>query len=114
MITGTRYYQNRNLFVSEQDAARTAAFIEADVKHKEDPTSISELLPVPNIIYPEAEEPELYNLAIDPGEQNNLAVQHPQITHRLLRELETWFESVETDRRSIDDPLHNPDSIRAD
>ena len=51
---------------------------------------------------------ELYNLADDPGEQNNLAVTRPDITSRLLCELETWFESVEADRNSIDDPLHRP------
>ncbi|MEO2169845.1 MAG: sulfatase-like hydrolase/transferase [bacterium] len=114
MITGTRYYQNPDLYVSDEDAARTAAFIEADIKHKEDPTSITELLPVPNIKYPEAEEPELYNLASDPGEQYNVADQYPDIAHKLLVELETWFESVEADRLSIDDPLHAPQTICAD
>ena len=81
-------------------------FIEADIKHKEDPTSITKLLPVPNIKYPAAEAPELFNLANDPGEQFNVADQHPEITRRLLIELETWFESVEAERRTIDDPLH--------
>lgn len=107
MIAGTRYYQNPDLYVSDEDAARTAAFIEADIKHKEDPASITELLKVPNIKYPQAEMPELYNLDVDPGEQFNVADQHPDITHRLLTELETWFESVEADRKTIDDPLHN-------
>lgn len=114
MITGTRYYQNPELFVSDEDAVRTAAFIEADMKHKENPNSISELLPVPNIKYPAAEEPELYNLALDPGEKYNMAHQCPDIAHRLLIELETWFESVETDRLSIEDPLHQPQSIWAE
>jgi len=108
MIAGTRYYKNPDLYLSEEDAIRTAAFIENDIKHKENPTSVTELLPVPRIKYPEAEQPELYNLADDPGEQNNLAVTRPDITSRLLCELETWFESVEADRNSIDDPLHRP------
>lgn len=107
MITGTRYYQNPDLFVSDEDAARTAAFIEADIKHKEDPTSISELLPVPNIKYPAAEKAELFNLAEDPGECFNVASQYPDIVHKLSAELETWFENVEAERRTIDDPLHN-------
>jgi len=107
MIAGTRYYQNPDLFVSEEDEERTLAFIEADIKHKEDPRSVSQLLPVPNIKYPAAEEPELYNLAADPGEQNNVASEHPEITRRLLDELETWFASVEADRQTINDPLHN-------
>lgn len=108
MIAGTRYYQNPDLFVSDDDAARTAAFIEADLKHKEDPRSVTELLPVPNIKYPGAEKPELYNLADDPGERINQADQYPQIVDRLSIELENWFESVEADRRTINDPLHNP------
>ena len=114
MISGTRYYDNPNLFVSEDDALRTSAFIEADIKHKEDPRIISTLLPVPQIIYPDAEEPELYKLTVDPGEQYNVASQHPDVTRRLLNELETWFESVEADRLSIDDPLHKPQTEWAD
>ena len=109
MIAGTRYYQNPDLYVSDEDAVRTAAFIEADVKHKENPAAITELLEVPNIKYPPAEAPELYNLDVDPGEQFNVTDQHPDTTQRLLTELETWFESVEADRKSIDDPLHNSD-----
>ena len=106
MIAGTRYYQNPDLFVSEEDAARTAAFIEADIRHKEDPASVTELLPVPNIKYPSAEKPQLFNLADDPEEQFDVADRHPELTRRLLTELETWFESVEAERRAIDDPLH--------
>ncbi len=107
MISGTRYYKNPDLYVSDEDAARTAAFIEGDIKHRENPTIPIELLPVPNIKYPEAEEPELYNISADPGEQFNIAAQFPDVVHRLSIELETWFESVEADRLSIDDPLHS-------
>ena len=44
MIAGTRYYQNPDLYVSDEDAVRTAAFIEADMKHKENPAAITELV----------------------------------------------------------------------
>jgi len=47
---------------------------------------------------------ELYNIAKDPGEQNNLADRHPDRVHRMLSELETWFEDVEADRASIGGP----------
>ena len=46
------------------------------------------------------------DVSVDPGEQNDLAGKHPDIAGKLLCELETWFESVEADRISIDDPLH--------
>ena len=111
MISGTRYYQNPDLFVSDEDAVRTAAFIEADIKHKEDPASLKELLPVPNIKYPDPEKPQLFNLADDPGEQFDVADQYPDVTRKLLIELETWFESVEAERKTIDDPLHGDQSV---
>lgn len=47
--------------------------------------------------------PELYNIALDPLERQNLAAQYPQVVQRLLSELETWFEEVEAERRSIQD-----------
>jgi len=37
MISGTRFYAVEDLFVSQEGAARAAAFIEADIKHKENP-----------------------------------------------------------------------------
>jgi len=52
---------------------------------------------------PEAPPAELYNIADDPLEQTDLSAKHPGQASRLLRELETWFEGVEADRRSIDD-----------
>ena len=106
MISGTRFYANEELYVSKEDAAMASAFIEADIKHKENPTSVKDLLPVPRMkIFP-PEEPELFDLSSDPGEQNNLASENPSRVRKMLRELETWFEKVEADRHSINDPLH--------
>lgn len=59
--------------------------------------------PEPARTVPEPHVPELYNLVADPLEQANLAGQHPDIVHRLLRELEAWFEDVECERASIKD-----------
>jgi arylsulfatase A-like enzyme len=111
MIAGTRYYKKPDLYVSAEDEARTQAFIEADIRQREDPGALQDLLPIPNLKYPSAEAPELYNLAQDPGETHNLAEQHPDIVHRLLGELETWFDSVERDRQTIDDPLHSFEAL---
>lgn len=52
---------------------------------------------------PPAPRPELYNVAEDPLEQNDLSDSYPGITHRMLSELENWFEEVQEERRSIDD-----------
>jgi arylsulfatase A len=46
---------------------------------------------------------ELYNLADDPLEQNDLAAEQPERASKMLRELETWFEEVETERATIED-----------
>jgi arylsulfatase A len=45
--------------------------------------------------------PELYNIAQDPLERQNVANVHPRRVQRMLRDLETWFEDVEAERRTI-------------
>ena len=47
--------------------------------------------------------PELYNIAKDPLERENLADREPDRVHRMLLELETWFEEVEAERATIED-----------
>ena len=68
-------------------------FVEHGVIQEPDPPR--ELGPAP--------PPELYNIAADPLEQEDLAAKHPEVVARLSRELENWFEDVEADRASIDD-----------
>ncbi len=48
-------------------------------------------------------EPELYNVARDPLEEHDLYTEAPERASRLLAGLESWFEEVESDRRTIDD-----------
>ena len=98
MIEGTRFF-NRENFVGDDDVARNAAFVEADRKHKEDPTAITEPLPVPRLKEFEPEPAELYNLAEDPHEGRDLAADQPDRVRRMLGRWETWFEGVEADRR---------------
>ena len=50
-------------------------------------------------------EPELYNIHDDPHESRDLAQQEPDRLARMKKELETWFESVEADRRSIESSM---------
>ncbi len=61
--------------------------------------------PLPVINPDERAEPQLFHIAEDPMEQNDLAQAEPDRLHRLRTDLETWFEDVEADRRSIDDEL---------
>ena len=57
--------------------------------------------PFPHRELPSPPPAELYNIADDPLEQNNLADQHPNRAHKMLTQLETWFEDVEKDRAAI-------------
>jgi len=59
--------------------------------------------PEPDREIPPPPPPQLYNLAHDPLETRDLAAQDPGRTTRMLRALETWFEEVEAERRSIED-----------
>jgi arylsulfatase A len=59
--------------------------------------------PEPARTLPSPPAPELYNIAEDPLETTDLSERHPDIAHRLLRDLENWFEDVERDRAAIDD-----------
>ncbi len=100
MIRGSRFF-NKDLYASPEDEALQKAFVEADLKHKENPAQIERLVAVPRL-RPLAPEPvELYDLSQDPGESVNLAAAHPDRARRMLGDLETWFEAVERDRRSI-------------
>ncbi len=110
MIPGTRYYRNPDLFADEYADARAQAFIDGDIQERKQPGSIKQLLPVPSIKLPPSDTVELYNLEDDPGEANDLAGHHPDRVAAMMRELETWFESVEHDRHTIDDRLHRLDA----
>jgi len=52
---------------------------------------------------PRPPPPQLYNIADDPMEKTDLAGRHPERVSKMLRELETWFEEVDAERRAIDD-----------
>ena len=101
LIPGTRFFREE-LCVSAEDWARTAAFIEADIKHKENPAAVTDIVPVPRLKPQQPEPPELFNLAEDPGEESDLASRHPDRVRRMLGALEEWFERVEAERRTID------------
>ncbi len=51
----------------------------------------------------EAPAPQLFDLASDPMERNNLADAHPERVSRMTNQLAAWFEEVERDRHSIRD-----------
>ena len=74
---------------------------ELDVKLKQDPDFLSEIMsvaPRAEFEYGPPLAPELYNLDQDPGETQNLADQEQPRLQSMLQSLQTWFEDVEADR----------------
>lgn len=59
--------------------------------------------PEPPRTVPEPPPAELYNIAEDPCETKNFADTYPEILHRLMCDLENWFDDVEKERATIDD-----------
>jgi hypothetical protein len=101
MIAGSRFFRPE-LCEGPEDEARTKAFVEADIRHKADPASVTEILPVPRLKRLQSEPLELYNLADDPGEMNDLAAQESDRVHRMQLVLENWFADIERERATID------------
>jgi len=59
--------------------------------------------PEPERQVPPPPPAELYNIDQDPLEQHDLAKSEPERAAKMLCKLETWFEEVEAERRSIND-----------
>lgn len=56
------------------------------------------------LLRPESQLPQLYNLADDIGETNNLIAQHPEIAKRLLEKMVAWETSLERNPLFISAP----------
>lgn len=84
--------------VSAEDLAMDRAL-------KYDPKRYTDIVrtPEPPRQVPPPPPPQLFNLANDPLEQTDLAAAEPDRVARMVRELETWFEQVDAERRSIRD-----------
>jgi len=82
------------MFVAPEDLAMDRAL-------KYEPGRYTDIrrTPEPERAVPPPPPPELYNICVDPLEQHNLAGHEPERVQRMLGELETWFEDVETERR---------------
>ena len=74
-----------------------------DRRLKYEPEGITDICrdPEPARTIPDPPPPLLFNLDEDPYEQHDLSAENPEILARMQRELDSWFESVEADRRAI-------------
>ena len=79
--------------VSEEDRVM-------DGQAKKSPSAFSDICrdPEPPRDVPPPPPAQLFNIAEDPQESNDLAKAEPDRARRMLRELETWFEEVDAER----------------
>lgn len=64
------------------------------------------------------EETELFDIETDPGEQNNIAREHPEIVRKMRAEYEVWFQDVSKGiyppvRNILGSPRENPVKLTA-
>ena len=90
-------------FASDADRKLADDYKLKDIEYKYHPANITEKFnwPEPERIIPDPPAPELYDISVDPGETNDMAVANPAIASGMLAELETWFEEVESERQAI-------------
>ena len=90
-------------FATPEDEELSERYVEKDIEYKYQPENIPEIFrwSEPNRVIPDPPPVELYDLNSDPNEQNNLAADQPQRVTKMLNELQSWFEEVETERQAI-------------
>ena len=90
-------------YATDADQALADRYVEKDIEYKYQPENFTEKFdwPEPRQIIPEPHDPELYDIGKDPFEENDVAGQNPEVASRMLSELESWFEEVESERKLI-------------
>jgi len=90
-------------FATPEDEELADRYVAKDIEYKYQPENIPEMFrwPEPERVIPEPRPVELYDLSTDPNETNNLASDQPQRTTKMLSQLGSWFEEVETERQAI-------------
>ena len=88
-----------------EDQRLADEYVLMDIAYKYEPERVPHIFdwPEPQRIIDEPPASELFNLATDPLEQNNLAGDYPERASKMLGDLETWFDEVEAERRTIPD-----------
>ena len=77
--------------------------MDRDLKYRPDLHAAAIPADIPERDFPPPEAPMLFDLELDPGEQNDLSNAEPQRAASLLGELESLFEEVEAERLTIAD-----------
>ncbi len=72
------------------------AYVQLDIDYKYRPEQVTAIRTdlMPARLEPVRARPELYNIAADPQERNNLAATDPARLAHMVNALETWFEAA--------------------
>ena len=102
-------------FATAEDAEAARRYVDLDIRYKYDAGSVAGIAEwdEPARRTPEAQAPQLFNLAEDPGEENDLSAREPRRASAMLGKLESWFEEVEAERRSIPASQLHPRPVSA-
>ncbi len=103
-------------FASEADSGLADRYVELDIRYKYERENVPEIAEWPEPVRrmpDKLPEPQLFNLADDPGEVNDLAAQEPTRARTMRDALDSWFEEVESERRAITAENRHPQPIAA-
>ena len=102
-------------FASDADSELASRYVALDIRYKYDRASVTQIAvwPEPVRRMPEVPAAQLFNLAVDPGEQHDISAQEPERAAAMLRRLESWFEDVEAERVSISPSQRHPQPVKA-
>lgn len=87
-------------FIDPVHIKNNKKYVQMDIDYKYKPDTVTEIMSEPwseSVLSGPIPKPELYNLDDDPGEQNNVAEDNPQIALKMENELRNWFQEVELD-----------------
>ena len=83
----------------------TSEDLTMDIQSKYNPEKFHDILrsPMPERVKPKPPPAQLFDIATDPNEQNDLAKTEPARVSKMTNALTKWFEEVDQDRRNIHD-----------
>ena len=86
-------------FATDLDLELDKDYVKTDIEYKYFPENVTDLMnsPDPVQLWRDNQVLELFNIREDPLESQNLVEKHPQYAQSMLKELETWFEQVNSE-----------------
>ncbi len=90
---------------TSEDQRLADEYVLMDIAYKYEPERVPHIFdwPEPARIIDEPAHPQLFNLAADPLEMQDISDVHPERASKMLNDLENWFDEVEAERRTIPD-----------